>query len=179
VLVNDLVLATMGFARAHLADASVSVRARLTGETADRGFAVACRFATERGFMGFVFSDAGIFQIHGGLSESRANRRLSDLQRSGVVRPGQGWSDIRVDCLGPQVRLVVNVTQVGQAEGEMTGSGQVGIGVAWLTERPPRSIVGAVRRPHGRRPVAGPRSRIGPREVSAAYRDRLSKRAIR
>jgi hypothetical protein len=116
------------------ADASLSVAARLVGDTKGRFVAIACRDAAEVGYYRFsVEPDTGRFQLSRVGADGDATA-LAGGETPGAILPGSATNRLALTCAGDSISASVNDVQVASISdpggGAPVGGMWIGVGTA-------------------------------------------------
>lgn len=93
----------------------------------NNAFGLVCRYQDEKNYYAFLISSDGYYGILRILNGGYAVLNNGKLQYSEVIAQGQNVNHIRADCVGTQLTLTVNNTQLAQVEDEVFSDGLIGL----------------------------------------------------
>lgn len=126
---------TVPVSNTAMADGSIAVDARLTGDPANRDVLVDCQRGKNSGYALYVYPSSGSFSLQANTSNGWAALKRS---RSEAIRPGMAWNRLQLSCIGGTVTAAINGKVVASIarKGNLSVSGSMVVGLGQIAPEP-------------------------------------------
>lgn len=108
-------------------DVLIDVDATKIGGPDDNDFGVICRYTDSRNFYFFLISSDGFYGIAKATNGSRNLIGLDFMPASTAIHQGEATNHIRAECVGNQLRLIVNDVLLYEVQDNDHTTGDVGL----------------------------------------------------
>ena len=118
----------------NFTDTIIEVEATKVGGPDDNDYGVLCRYQDESNFYFFMISSDGFYGLGKVVEGEQILIGGEELVPGDNINTGNATNNLRVDCVGSQLTLYVNGTQLTSVEDSSFTSGDVGLLAGTFTE---------------------------------------------
>lgn len=111
----------------NFTDTVVEVEATKVGGPDDNDFGIICRYENESNFYSFIISSDGYYGILKVLDGEQILIGADEMLPDDAIKQGNATNTIRADCVGSNLTLYANGTQLASVQDNSFSSGDVGL----------------------------------------------------
>ena len=127
-LINQANYDYWSLAGKNYTDVTLAVEAELINGPTDNDFGLICRFQDEYNFYAFLISSdgyGGIVKVKDGIYQVLSSQ--NGLEFGKMISQGYSRNQLRADCVGPRLTLIVNQQKFAEVEDTDFSMGDVGL----------------------------------------------------